>query len=80
MGALTSWSLGLALLHHALVQFSAIKAKVIHRNHWFQDYALLGDDIVIANNDVAREYQLVLTRIGVECGIHKSLISPRGLA
>lgn len=80
MGAQTSWSLGLALLHHAIVQFSAFKAGVVKNAEWFQDYALLGDDIVIANNDVAREYQLVLTRIGVECGIHKSLVSPKGLA
>jgi len=68
------------LLHHAIVQFSAFKAGVVKNAKWFQDYALLGDDIVIANNDVAREYQLVLTRIGVECGIHKSLVSPKGLA
>jgi len=78
MGALTSWSLGLALLHHALLQFAALKAGIRSINHWFSDYAILGDDIVIANSAVAKQYLKILDRIGVKCGIHKSLISPRG--
>jgi len=62
------------------LQFSAHKAGIRTINHWFSDYAILGDDIVIANDAVAKQYLKVLDRIGVKCGIHKSLVSPKGLA
>jgi len=45
----------------------------------FNDYAVLGDDIVIANGRVAREYLNVCSNIGVKVGIHKSLISRNGV-
>lgn len=77
MGALTSWSLGLSLYHHSIVQFAAHRAGL---NGWFADYALLGDDIVIANNRVAKEYLSILSQLGVKCGIAKSLISKKGVA
>jgi hypothetical protein len=44
----------------------------------FRDYAVLGDDIVIANGKVAREYLIICKQIGVKVGIHKSLISRNG--
>jgi len=77
MGALTSWALGLTLLHHALIQYAAFKAKL---TGWFSDYALLGDDILIANARVAEEYRRILNSIGVECGIAKSVVSRKGTA
>jgi len=76
MGALTSWA-SLALTHHALVQWAAYRASVI-TDSWFEDYAILGDDVVIADSRVADEYLVVLTELGVRCGLHKSLVSPIG--
>jgi hypothetical protein len=74
----------LALTHHAIVQYAAFRVarrsarKGLWRSVWFEDYAVLGDDIVIANGPVAREYLRVMTQIGVEVGLAKSLVSPRG--
>jgi hypothetical protein len=72
MGAYTSWAV-FALTHHLLVQFAAYQAGKGLK--WFTLYALLGDDVVIGNSDVARAYLLLLQAIGVEVGLAKSLIS-----
>jgi len=77
MGALTSWAM-LALTHHAIVQWSAHRAGVIKAGEWFSDYAVLGDDIVLANEKVSREYLLILKELGVTVGLAKSLESTRG--
>ena len=42
---------------------------------WFTLYAILGDDIVIADNAVAKEYLKIMDELGVGIGIAKSLIS-----
>lgn len=78
MGALSSWAM-LAFTHHVIVQFSAFNAKVIEPGDWFEDYALLGDDIVIANAKVADEYRKLMQTYGVEIGLAKSLVSRDGL-
>lgn len=75
MGALSSWAM-LALTHHIMVAHAARKAGFLVGS--FRDYAVLGDDIVIANGLVAREYLLVCKAVGVKVGIHKSLISRKG--
>jgi len=69
MGALSSWAM-LALTHHALVQFAAYRAG---EARWFGLYAILGDDIVIADDRVAREYVKLCDQIGLGIGIAKSL-------
>lgn len=80
MGAYSSWAM-LAFTHHAIVQWAALRAGVITcGGNWFSDYALLGDDIVIGNKLVANEYSKLMAALGVEIGLHKSLISVRGLA
>lgn len=71
MGAYSSWAM-LALVHHALVQFAAYSAG--HRT-WFPDYAVLGDDVVIGDRNVAKHYVLLMTKLGVKIGFHKSIIS-----
>jgi hypothetical protein len=71
MGAYSSWAM-LALTHHALVQFAAWRAGV---KGWFKDYAVLGDDVVIGNRDVANHYLRVMEILGVEVGLAKSLVS-----
>lgn len=74
MGALSSWGM-LALVHHAMVQYSAYRAGW---KTWFDLYAVLGDDVVIANDRVATEYRNLCEVIGVEIGIAKSLIAKGG--
>jgi hypothetical protein len=79
MGALTSWAM-LAFTHHALVQWAAFRVGVTKLGDWFGDYAVLGDDIVIANAKVAAGYLEVINLLGVTVGLHKSLISVKGIA
>jgi len=71
MGAYSSWGM-LALVHHAMVQFAAWRAG---HNAWFALYAVLGDDVVIAEDGTAREYQALCEELGVEIGLAKSLIA-----
>lgn len=74
MGALSSWAM-LALTHHAIVQFAALRVKAKQPKGWFTGYAVLGDDIVISNGLVAQEYLRIMDLLGVEVGLAKSLIS-----
>jgi hypothetical protein len=71
MGAYSSWAM-LAFVHHAIVQFAAWKAG--HRE-WFSLYAVLGDDIVIGDHNVADQYVRLMKEFGVGIGFHKSVIS-----
>jgi len=70
MGAKSSWPC-LALLHHTFVWYSAWRAGIPKPTR-FRDYLILGDDIVIANAPVAREYQKLVTELGVPVSIAKS--------
>jgi hypothetical protein len=71
MGGYSSWAM-LALTHHLMVQFSAFRAGM---RGWFTLYAVLGDDIVIADSRVARKYRALCRLLGVEIGLNKSLVS-----
>jgi hypothetical protein len=71
MGAYSSWAM-LALVHHAIVQYAAWKAG--HRE-WFSLYAVLGDDIVIGDHNVADQYVRLMEAFGVGIGFYKSVIS-----
>jgi hypothetical protein len=71
MGAYSSWPVGLALIHHVLVRISAHRAGISN----FNDYCLLGDDIVMTNSSVAFEYQSLMDQIGVEISSTKTHIS-----
>ena len=80
MGALSSWAM-LALVHHALVQWAALRAGVITTGgQWYGGYAILGDDVVIAGRAVALEYSKLMKALDVGIGDHKSLISRTGKA
>jgi len=62
----------LALTHHTLVQLAASRVGLTQ----FKDYALLGDDIVIANESVAMAYHALMTdELGVDINLDKSLVS-----
>jgi hypothetical protein len=79
MGAYSSWAM-LALTHHFIVQVSAWIACVVPQGVFFTEYAILGDDIVIANKAVKDQYLKILDSLGVKCGLHKSILSPQGTA
>lgn len=71
MGGYSSWAM-LALTHHAMVQFCAFRAGY---DKWFTLYAVLGDDVVIADDRVAQKYRALCRLLGVEIGLNKSLVS-----
>jgi hypothetical protein len=77
MGALSSWP-SLAITHHFLVQASAWRIGRVPLGKWFKDYAILGDDLVIFNKEVADEYRRVIALIGMNIGLHKSILSNNG--
>lgn len=80
MGALSSWAM-LALTHHFLVQYSAWKAGLIgFKNPIFTAYAILGDDVVIADARVARFYLRLCKQIGLGISLPKSIKSRKSLA
>nr|UIW13815.1 MAG: RNA-dependent RNA polymerase [Rhizoctonia solani mitovirus 43] len=72
MGAKTSWAM-LAVAHHWLVQRAAY--DVYGKPTWFMEYEVLGDDIVIFDELVAQRYQEILSDLGLEININKSIIS-----
>jgi hypothetical protein len=79
MGALSSWAM-LALTHHCIVQWAWYRVcKEMGRDWiWYEDYAILGDDVVILGAPVARAYVKLMRSLGVAISDHKSLISKRG--
>jgi len=79
MGALTSWGM-LAFTHHFMVQWAAHRAGVVSSSSWFPHYAILGDDIVIADKATADEYVKICAELGVQIGLAKSLLSSSGTA
>jgi hypothetical protein len=74
MGAYSSWGM-LALTHHYLIQLAAFEAGF---RKWFTDYAVLGDDVVIWDRQVAKHYLAIMDDIGVEISFAKSLVSYNG--
>lgn len=71
MGALSSWAM-LAVTQHIVVAIAAKRVGLKNFNH----YAVLGDDIVIANDLVAASYHSLMTEtLGVEINLSKSLVS-----
>lgn len=76
MGALSSWAM-LAITHHFLVHLAAKRVGYQWGTFWL--YAVLGDDIVIAEGRVAGSYLQIMSTIGVGIGLHKSLVSRKGV-
>nr|QIR30248.1 RNA-dependent RNA polymerase [Plasmopara viticola lesion associated mitovirus 25] len=74
MGALSSWAM-LALTHHMIVQIAALRVGF---TTWFEDYAVLGDDLVIANKSVAQAYLVIMRLLGVDINLSKSVQSSIG--
>jgi hypothetical protein len=70
MGTYSSWCV-FTLTHHLVVYYCA------HLNglNNFDQYMILGDDIVIKNNAVAKTYIDVINRLGVELSLQKTHVS-----
>lgn len=68
MGCYSSWAM-LALTHHLIVQ---IAAKRSGRECIFYNYAVLGDDIIIADDAVAKAYLSIMKTLGVDVNLVKS--------
>nr|UPW42088.1 MAG: putative RNA dependent RNA polymerase [Beijing forest mitovirus 3] len=77
MGALSSWAM-LAFTHHFVVQYAHFLAY--STNKWFTQYLILGDDLVILDNKVAKHYLSIMRQLDVGVNPSKSLVSPKGVA
>lgn len=86
MGFYSSWA-ALAVLHHLIVQYAAerVLSRLGHSPDWwvagpfpFNNYVVLGDDIVIGCREVAKEYQEFCEINGIDVSTSKSFISGRG--
>jgi len=75
MGAYSSWAM-LALTHHFIIQFAAMRAGW---ECWFPFYAVLGDDVVIYDDIVAHHYTQIMKGLGVTINMTKSLESDHGV-
>jgi len=70
MGTYSSWAV-FTLTHHLLVHYCAYINGIDN----FDQYILLGDDIVIKNDIVAKSYIKILTSMGVEVSLNKTHMS-----
>ena len=70
MGARSSWAT-FTLSHHCVVQKAAFDCS----KYPFKDYILLGDDIVIYDDEVASRYIAIIAELGVDCSPTKSHVS-----
>lgn len=75
LGLLSSFP-SFALWHHDIVQFCANRKRLKQslEPKFFQEYKILGDDIVIFNKEVAVEYHRTITEIiGIDINSSKSV-------
>jgi len=72
MGALSSWAM-LAVTHHFILQTCAF--HVYGTRTWFDNYEILGDDLVIFDNRIYLEYVRLMDLLKVGVNPSKSLIS-----
>lgn len=65
----------LAVTHHVMVLTAARRCGL----NDFTEYAILGDDVVIANYAVAMAYEQIARDLGVDINMDKSLFSHLGV-
>lgn len=70
LGCYSSWII-FTLTHHLIIQYAALLSGLKP----FDDYQILGDDVVIWNEHVAYHYESILNKLGVEIAKDKSIIS-----
>jgi len=71
MGAYSSFAM-LAMFNHICIAVAARRAGI---RTFFSEYSVLGDDVVIAHDEVAREYHSLLLYLGLDISLSKSIIS-----
>jgi hypothetical protein len=71
MGAYSSWA-SFTLAHHYIVYLSCLREGIDWRN---ANYVLLGDDIVIGDDRIAKQYLSLIEGLGVEISKQKTHIS-----
>jgi len=69
IGFYSSWT-SLALTHHVIIRECGRRAGL----RGFRDYLVLGDDMVVANGEVASIYKEVMAGLGVDINLTKSII------
>jgi hypothetical protein len=74
MGALSSWAM-LNLCHHMMIQFIAQSLGKTPIGVWYDQYIILGDDLVLFDKDIATRYQSFCEQIGVGINLSKSIIA-----
>lgn len=74
LGYYASWPL-FSLSHHFAIWMAADR---VYPGVRFKAYAVLGDDVVIADSRVAEEYSCMVARMGVKISLPKSLVSHTG--
>jgi len=72
MGCLSSWA-GLAITHHWIMQLCSY--LVTDSWDWEERYEILGDDIVIFDEELANTYLQVMEWLGLDINLSKSIIS-----
>jgi len=60
------------VFNHICIAIAARRAGI---TVFFSEYCVLGDDVVIANDKVAQEYHNLLTYLGLDISMAKSIIS-----
>jgi len=61
----------LALSHHVIVRVAALRVGIKK----FTDYCVLGDDIIICDDNVAPAYLSIMETLGVSINLSKSVVS-----
>jgi len=67
MGAFSSFPM-FALSHHVILRIAGKRAGKPN----YKNYSLLGDDIVLTNHDIVKQYKQILSNLKVSISIHKS--------
>jgi hypothetical protein len=73
MGIYSSWT-SMAVTHHLLIRLAAHRVGIYR----FKDYAVLGDDVVIADERVALAYKDIMLSIGLDIRVPKTMAPTEG--
>jgi len=65
----------LAVTHHLIVQYCAKSSGLSRPGVWYDNYELLGDDIILFDKVVADAYLAVMAGLGVGITLSKSVVA-----
>jgi hypothetical protein len=71
MGILSSWP-AMAITHHMIINYCKWKVGKLNTFH-----QVIGDDVAIASRSAAKEYEKIISILGVEISKEKSVLSNR---